>query len=210
MIILLHYLICIICNSVIIFKIFTSTNLSSYKVIITYFWIILRGQWNLNSLFSRSLAVPNIEIPPPWENDKRDPSSLGNYERVRTPHLETYFLMPPPSFRMTRLSLSTVRFRRTPQAEKQISWCLASSSAIMNLCTGRVENKCRLVKLRVPRCALFYKWQRGKWGVAHKTGNSARGLNPFFLRLSPCPASGLPTSTASRTCSPSSRSSVPK
>lgn len=153
-ILLLYYLIGI-CNSVISFKNSTSTNLSSYKVATTNFWIILRVQGNLNFPLSSSLAVPNVEIPP-RQKHKRGPDSLGKLW-VRTPCLETYFLMPPPSFRMTRFSLSTVRFRRTPQAEKHISWCLASSRAIMNLCTGRAENKCRPIKLRVPSYALFWK-----------------------------------------------------
>ena len=119
----------------------------------------------------------------------------------------TYFLMPPPSFRMTRLSLSTVRFRRTPQAEKQISWRLASSRAIMNLWTGRAENECRPVKLRDPSCISFLKWQRG---AACKTGNPARGLGPLFLSgLHPLLRSAFPNIHHFRTCSPPPRPPVP-
>lgn len=89
--------------------------------------------------------------------------------------------MPPPSFRITRLSLSTVRFRRTPQAEKQMSWCLASSRAIINLCTGRAENTQTSQSLH-PSCSLFCKWG-GVWGRGTEQGGKVGrcGLQPRNL-----------------------------
>lgn len=85
---------------------------------------------------------------------------------------------------MTRLSSSTVRFRSTPHAEKQISWCSESSRAIMNLCTGKAEGE-RDGNAQGAGCPSS-RMAKGKW--ACKAGNPARGLNPSFLRLYPMPS----------------------
>lgn len=119
--------------------------------------------------------------------------------------------MPPPSFRIARLSLSTVRFRRTPQAEKQMSWCLASSRAIMNLCTGRAENMHRLVKACIPAAVCFANGVEfgdegqsrggkvGRCGLQHRNlGWCAELIPKFYLTLTVDPV--MPTTLRAHFC----------